>query len=70
MMEKQFFGQTTKDLKQIAYQLYIRYKFSHPFSQGKQSAGKNWMKHFMKRHPELTITTEAAGSVSSKSEGL
>jgi hypothetical protein len=53
MMETQFFGQTTKDLKQMAYQLAIRNKLSHPFSQGKKSAGNKWMKRFMKRHPEL-----------------
>jgi hypothetical protein len=55
MMEKQFFGQTTKYLKQMACQLAIRNKLSHPFSLGKQSAGKKWIKLFIKRHPELSL---------------
>jgi hypothetical protein len=48
---KRDFGLTTKDLKQMAYQRSIKNKFSHPFLQGKQSAGNKWMKRFMKRHP-------------------
>jgi hypothetical protein len=55
MMEKQFFRLTTKALKQMAYQLAIKNKLSHPFLQGKQSVGKKWMKLLMKRHPELSL---------------
>jgi lipid II:glycine glycyltransferase (peptidoglycan interpeptide bridge formation enzyme) len=62
MMEKQFFGQTTKYLKQMAYQLATRNKLSHAFSQGKQSAGNKRMKLFIKRHPELSLRKPQAVS--------
>jgi hypothetical protein len=62
MMEKQFFGQRTKDLKQMACQVAIRNKLSHPLSQGKQSAGKKWMKHCTKTHPELSLRNPQAVS--------
>lgn len=54
-MEIRFFGLTTKDLKQLINQLSVRNNKTSPFNSEKAEAGKDWLKFFLKRHPELSI---------------
>jgi len=61
-MEKVFFGLTTIDICRLAFELAVQLKISHPFQNA--SAGLDWLKGFLKRHPSLTIRTPEATSVS------
>lgn len=54
-MEKVFFGLTTIDICRLAFELAVQLKISHPFQNA--SAGLDWLKGFLKRHPSLTIRT-------------
>lgn len=44
----------------MAFQLAIRNGLKHPFSTGKESAGKKWLRGFLTRHPQLSIRTPQA----------
>lgn len=55
MMEKSYYGLTSRDLRRMAFQLAIRNNIANPFSSDKQSAGRKWQRLFFKRHPSLTF---------------
>lgn len=61
-MEVRFYGVTIKDLQCLAYQLAEKNKIKHSFNSGKMMAGKDWIKGFRKRHPELSIRKPEATS--------
>ena len=55
VMQKFYQGITPDDLKKLVYQLAERNGIEHPFSKRKESAGKDWMHSFLKRHQQLSI---------------
>lgn len=50
MMDQMYYGLTRKDLRSMAFQLARRNNLPHPFSFLRESAGKDWLYSFMKRH--------------------
>lgn len=61
-MESRLFGLTTKDLRSLAFQLAERNNLSHKFNSDNKMAGKDWVKGFLARHPNLTIREPEATS--------
>lgn len=61
-MEERLFGLTTTDLRKMAYQLALRNGKKHNFSAEKQMAGLDWLKGFLRRHPDLSIRKPEATS--------
>lgn len=55
LMESRLFGLTTKDLRRLAFQLAEKNNIKHTFNQGDQMAGLDWLKGFLKRHPDLSL---------------
>lgn len=53
-MEAKFYGLTMKDLRRLAFQLAVKNKLTHPFSED-GLAGRAWIDLFLKRHPNLSI---------------
>ena len=53
---------TTHDVRNLAYQLAERNNIRHPFSPEKQTAGKDWLVGFRKRHPEISLRSPEATS--------
>lgn len=62
-MEASAFGLTRSDLKTLAYQLAEKNKLDHNFSKDKQSAGKTWLRLFLKRHPDLSYRRPTGTSI-------
>lgn len=54
-MEAKFFGLARKDVMSLAYQLAIKNNIIHTFSTKNESAGKDWLKSFLERYPELSF---------------
>ncbi|XP_067120893.1 uncharacterized protein [Centruroides vittatus] len=61
-MDQRFYGLRLKDIKYMAYQLAIKNNLKHPFSLSKASAGKKWLRGYMRRHPALSVRTPEAVS--------
>ncbi|CAH1956803.1 unnamed protein product [Acanthoscelides obtectus] len=61
-MKKRLFGLTTVVLRKLAYQLAEKNSKAHNFNHDKMMAGVDWLKGFMKRHPDLSIRKPAATS--------
>lgn len=61
-MEERLFGLTTLDLRRLAYQLAVRNSKAHNFNTDKQMAGVDWLKGFLRRHPDLSIRKPEATS--------
>ncbi|CAG9561341.1 unnamed protein product [Danaus chrysippus] len=61
-MEKRLFGLTTVVLRKLAYQLAEKNGKTHNFNHVKKIAGIDWLKGFMKRHPDLSIRRPEATS--------
>jgi len=53
-MEGRLFGLTMKDLRSLAFQLAQRNSLSHRFNSDMTMAGKDWVKSFLARHPNLS----------------
>lgn len=53
--ESRMQGLTTRDLRQLAYQLAERNKLPHKFSHIEKAAGKYWLSGFRRRHPEMSL---------------
>nr|CAH7719070.1 unnamed protein product [Callosobruchus chinensis] len=56
-MEQRFYGLRSGDMKRMAFQLAFRNKIPHPFNGVSKSAGKKWLRLFLKRHPQLSMRT-------------
>nr|XP_049698141.1 jerky protein homolog-like [Helicoverpa armigera] len=61
-MDRRFYGLRLQDIKYMAFQLAIKNNLRHPFSVTKASAGKKWLRGFLRRHPTLSIRTPEAVS--------
>lgn len=61
-MEKAMFGLTTVDMRRLAYDLAVHLKINHPFKN--KCAGVDWLKGFLRRHPNLSVRSPEATSLS------
>lgn len=59
-----YFGLSTKDLRQLAYDLTVRYNLDRPASwDTNEIAGVEWFRGFLDRHPELSVRCAQATSL-------
>jgi transposase len=63
LMEERFFGITRADLRRLAYRLASANNMPNTFSAKSESAGKKWLKGFLKRHRE-TLTVRMPQGIS------
>lgn len=63
-MEQRFFGLSQKDVRRLAFQLALKNGIKTPFSKEKESAGRKWLKNFLRRNPQLSIRTPQGLSLS------
>jgi len=54
-MDATYYGLRRRDIKRMAFQLALRNNLRHPFSVSSASAGKKWLRNFLRRHPELSF---------------
>ena len=57
-MEEMMFGIGIREVRRLAFQLAERNGLSHRFKNG--MAGKDWVRSFLNRNPELSIRTPEA----------
>lgn len=55
LMDKKFYGLRCGDIKFMAYQLALKNDLPHSFNTEKQTAGKKWLRSFIRRHPRLSL---------------
>ena len=63
-LQKRFYGLTPKELCHLAYDLAVREKIKHQFSDVKERAGRKWLNGFLSRHPELSVRQPEPTSMS------
>ncbi|CAH2085284.1 unnamed protein product [Euphydryas editha] len=54
-MEGRLFGLSTTEFQKLAYELAVRNNKQHKFNNLKEKAGKDWLRGFLKRHPDLSL---------------
>ncbi|XP_022830992.1 uncharacterized protein LOC111359630 [Spodoptera litura] len=54
-MEGRLFGLSTSELQKLAYELAVRNNKQHKFNELKEKAGKDWLRGFLHRHPDLSL---------------
>lgn len=59
ILEKKGFFCSRSDVRKMAYQLAIKLKIKHNFSNNSKMAGKQWMQSFLDRNKDLTIKQSA-----------
>ncbi|XP_046681625.1 MFS-type transporter clz9-like [Homalodisca vitripennis] len=61
-MEVRFFGITLNDLRSLAYKLAEQNNITHNFNHETKLAGKDWVRGFRQRHPEMVLRVPEATS--------
>ncbi|VVD03561.1 unnamed protein product [Leptidea sinapis] len=54
-MEGRLFGLSTSEFQKLAYELAVRNYKQHKFNGLKEKAGKNWLRGFLNRQPDLSL---------------
>ena len=54
-LSKMFYGITSEKLASVAFDFAERQKINHPFNREQGKAGRDWVKGFLARHPEITV---------------
>jgi len=62
-MQQRFYGLSLLEVRELAYELAERNNIVHPFSKKKKMAGKDWMRCYRERHPEISLRTPEATSL-------
>lgn len=62
-LDEMFFGMTTKDLRALAYEFAEKHHIPHRFNRETKTAGKEWLRSFLKRHPDLSIRQPTSTSI-------
>jgi len=57
LMERKIFGMTMADVMHLAYQLAVRNGIKNQFCKRNVKAGSKWLKNFIRRHQEISVTT-------------
>ena len=63
LMELALFGLDTEDVRKFAYSLATELNIENKFNHTSKMAGRDRLNSFMKRHPELSISTPQATSM-------
>jgi hypothetical protein len=64
LIEKKFFGFTMTDVVRLAYQLAVRNEIKNQFCKRNEKAGRKWLKHFLRRHLQISVRTPECLSLS------
>ena len=64
VMERSMHGLTTLDVRRIAYELAVKLNVKHGFNPETKMAGKEWLRSFMKRNEDLSISSPEATNIS------
>ncbi|CAH1963651.1 unnamed protein product [Acanthoscelides obtectus] len=70
MMDKKYFGLTRRDVRSIAFQLAKLNNIPNPFSLLSESAGKDWLKRFLKRHEHVLSVRKPTGTSIARATGF
>lgn len=62
-LESRFFGLTTTDVRQLAYEVAEKMKIKHPFNKKTKMAGKGWLNGFRQRNSQLSLRLPEATSL-------
>lgn len=62
-METRFFGLTTKELRQLVFEMAERNKIKHTFNCESRMAGWKWVRGFLRRNPQLSLRTPESTSL-------
>lgn len=62
-LDDMFFGMTAKDLRVLAYEYAEKNKIPHRFNPETKIAGKEWLRGFMKRHPDISLRQPTSTSI-------
>ncbi|XP_044750601.1 uncharacterized protein LOC123310947 [Coccinella septempunctata] len=54
-MEGRLFGLSSSEFQKLAYELAVRNNKQHKFNALKEKAGKDWLRGFLNRHPDLSL---------------
>jgi hypothetical protein len=57
LVERKFWGLTMADVMCLAYQLAVRKGIKNQFCKRNEKTGKEWLKVFLRRHLEISVTT-------------
>lgn len=63
VMDERYYGLRSSDIRSIAFQLALRNRLPNDFNKNMGTAGKKWLRGFLKRHPKLTFRTPEKLSV-------
>lgn len=55
LLESRLFGLTTKEVRELAFSFAVKNNLEHRFNCETQMAGKEWLRGFRKRNPEITL---------------
>lgn len=61
-LEIRFFGMTSVDVRKLAYQIAVKKKIPHRFSNENEMAGKSWLRAFRIRNPTISLRIPEATS--------
>jgi len=56
-MERKFWGLAMADVMCLAYQLAVRNGIKNQFCTSNEKNGRKWLKSFLRRHQEISVTT-------------
>nr|CAH7729982.1 unnamed protein product [Callosobruchus chinensis] len=70
IMDKNYFGLTRRDVRSVAYQLAKQNNIPNSFSLNHQTAGKDWLKRFLKRHERILSVRKPTGTSLARAVGF
>lgn len=62
-MERALFGLTPMDVRRLAFDFAEKLEVNHRFNKSTKLAGKDWLRGFLERHPQLSIRKPEATSL-------
>lgn len=62
-VDNMFYGLTTQKVRELAYSFAERNGLEHRFNKEKKMAGTEWLRLFLKRHPDLSLRAPTSTSV-------